>query len=283
MQHGTLLFSSAMDSEEQASTSAAAAAAAASTPMEVDDPPATSELYNSVIMRPVPFPLCFAALTNIYHTIEINGLDVNTVSNAIGNFLNSEQVNFLYIAGYRGTHADFFFEDLRNTLEEEPEIGFHTSLIMLATTPFQKNVVRVYDLDPLVPTHRDNHKIIEFRRTVPQYEPFNDEEFASFIYCGNTENGPTPRYECHNPRGLLCVRRSLSNRRACGICFWIPMKGKMQEPELLGMISDSDTEDQDEAAVSYPLGTHPRVYTNYLTSTDYDFKSSDTYDSNCEL
>lgn len=261
-----------MDSEEATAPEAQAAE---------PQPPLTSELYHSVIMRPVDFPFCFAALTNIYNTIDTNGLDVNTTANAIGCFLNNPDCNYLYIAGLSGSHADGFFADLRNALDEEPEICFHDSLDTLAGSPHPKHIVRLYDLNPQVPTKRQEHRILRFFLNT-EYDHFSPDEFSSYIFCGNGENGPIERYECKDPNNMLCVRTRFSNMRACGICFWIPIKGKLEDPILMDFIDEAPEYECDEAAVAHPLGVPPNVFKDFLSDTDYDFSSADTYNSDCE-
>lgn len=229
-----------------------------------------SELFLSVIMRPVRYPVCFAALTNIYTTVEINGLDVNAVANAIGTFLNDPEVNYLYICGRRHSHADGFFEDLRNALDEEPEIQFIPRVTDIERGGPPKKIVRVTRANAVVPTRPHQHRILEFGNSVDPYDNFGSDELCSFVYCGNSEDGPVEKFACKNEDGKLCVDRRISGREPCGSCFWVPLKGKLEEPTLMDFLGGETDHETDDGIVAHPLGIPPKVYRDILSTTDSD-------------
>lgn len=242
-----------------------------------------SDLFQSIIYTPVEYPECFAGNGPIKRTLEKNGLDPYTTGNAIGRFLCDFSVTHLYVAGYVNTHADLFFRDLKRVLSVEPEITFCENSDYLDETRGSKVIVRHFSLNRNYVTPTNEHVVLEFRKKAnSNYYAFNREQFAAFVYCANTEDGPNPVYKCRSDSGVLCVRRRYTGIRTCGVCFWIDEKPKLKTVRSLvfrGVL------EEDEGSVCYPLHIHPSVFTEQFGETDTEPipESDSEYDSEADF
>lgn len=225
-----------------------------------------SDLFLSLIMHPAQFPVLCGVHTNTYQNIVINGLDENTVANALGEFLNSLHVNTLYIAGSEDSHGEHFFRDMEIALRDEPEVGFLQSPDLHSGSPHPKKVVRLRRYVPPLPTRMGTHKILRFCRIDNSYRPFDKSDFCCFLYCGNTEDGPHANFRCRNPIGQLCVRRRYGGSRTCGVCFWCPVKKMLMQP--FPPLHEEDEDSIDEGCVADPLGVTRQFYRDHFSDTE---------------
>ncbi|AXB73057.1 putative psittacine PAV19 [Psittacine adenovirus 1] len=232
-----------------------------------------SELYLSLIMHPVQFPIICGAYTNTMYNIIANGMDENTAANALGEFFCSPLVNTLYIYGSTESHAEDFFTNLRNILSSEPELTFVESCDQLGPHLPQKRIVRVRHRMDSWPTPYSTHKILSFPIINHVYRPFCRDDFCCYLYCGNSEDGPLDIFRCRNPIGQLCIRKRFSGRRSCGICFWVPMKKRLKEPQPL--LTAEDDRFIDEGCVAEPLGVGGQFYRSRFSDVESDGPDSD--------
>lgn len=242
----------------------------------------TSELYISIIMTPVRYPRCFGGNTNVYKIIYRNAMDNNTVANALGQFLAWSKINTLYITGTTESHGEPFFHDLRVALQEEHEIKFFQSIEEAQRSTAAKKVVRIRSLIRGFPTLTSNHRALEFRnRNYQRYRHFNREDFATYIYCGNSENGPLHQFECRSSDGVLCIRRRYTGVKACKVCFWV---GRKMRLNAVTEFDPTELDEIDEGIIAEPLGIPEDIYSRHIDEeTDVaTMYSSDTYDSDCD-
>lgn len=241
---------------------------------EYPEEPTVSDLFLSIIMTPTGYPRCFGGNSNTLHDLAINGMDVGCAANALGRFLNSPEVKFLYIIGIYGSHADLFFANMVSVLQHEPEVDFHWNMFSAFRSPQPKQVVRVSRLGPDLPTPKNRHVGLWFTRTDHNsYRDICRHDFASFIFCGNSENGPLRQWECRSASGILCVRRRFSGMPSCPVCFWVGYK------EKLAAVTELDPREDlceiDEGCIVEPLGVPGSFFTKYMDDTDVDSVHSD--------
>ncbi|QEJ80748.1 hypothetical protein PAV19gp29 [Psittacine adenovirus 3] len=238
-----------------------------------------SALYLSLIMHPADFPLWCGAHTNTCRNIVANGMDENTVANALGEFFCSDEVNVLYIEGAVGSHAEPFFRDLEQCLRPEPELVFLRS--PAEVVPGAKFVIRLVGDNVELPTEAGTHRVLHFPRRGGGYRPFDRSDFCCFLYCGNTEEGPHGNFRCRNPTGRLCVRRRYGGGRTCGVCFWCPMKKRLERP--MPPLGEADEEFLDEGCVAEPLGVPRDFYRTRFSDAESDPPETDEEpDSECD-
>lgn len=247
------------------------------------DSKSVSELYLSVIMTAAGYPKCFGGNSPVYADIYRNGMDNNTVANALGQFLAWNEINTLYICGRRNSHAEPFFVDLRNALDEEPELTFFESIAESKLTFSPKKIIRVRNLRREFPTLSATHRALEFRNdNLNRYKPFNRVELAAYIYCGNSQDGPLHQFECRSRDGVLCIRRRYTGIRACKVCFWVGTKARL---DGVYPVNPAGAEDVDEGVVAEPLAVPDSVFQKYiLEETDVEtMNSDDSYESDCDF
>nr|WGL40778.1 hypothetical protein [Tawny frogmouth aviadenovirus A] len=241
------------------------------TAVEEEKPP--SDLYLSVIMTPVPYPKCFAALTPIYETLERNYLDVQPVSIALGQFLNNKTINTLYIYGEVDTNAWPFFQDMRAALEGEEELDFCSCIEEVEMSEKQKQVVFLSKYDYDIPTPSEKYWAIPLLTNKP-YTHFTREDLASLVACGNAKGGPNPKYACRSEQRMLCVRRRFIDKRTCGVCFKKPLRMRLEYPDRLNPAKDLPL--LDVGIVTEPLGIPRELYARVLSDTESDSFSEDS-------
>lgn len=248
-----------------------------------DQLPSTSPLFNSLIMTPVQYPFCFPSITPLYRTIIREGFDINAVAHAIATFLNDPLVNHLYIAGSAQSNAARFFIDLRHAIGNEVEVGFYCGLQQLLDSNKTKRVVLLVEYEGDLPTLACEHKGLNFMRNRIGYEPFTREHLASVVYNGNCHRGPIEYYECKSLTGFICVRRRYSHTKACGVCFWMPTKGRLIGPNYSRLRPEHDVvEFIDEGVVAEPLGVTEDLFRYYVSDTDISLHSDDGWDEDCD-
>lgn len=249
---------------------------------ETPEAPRVSDLFLSVIMTPTGYPRCFGGNSSTLHNLAVNGLDVCCAANAIGRFLNCEEVQFLYIIGHYGSHAHLFFQDLVSILEEEPEIDFHYNALSALRSPLPKHIVFVSSNCGGLLTPKYRHVGLWLPRTDhASYRPITRSDFAAFVFCGNSENGPLRQWECKNPNGVLCVRRRFSGRASCRVCFWVGYKEKLAA--VTELYPHEDLSEIDEGCFTEPLGVPGSFFTKYMDDTDVDsVHSGEERDSECD-
>ncbi|AIZ35790.1 hypothetical protein PAV19gp29 [Psittacine adenovirus 3] len=240
-----------------------------------------SALYFSLIMHPANFPLWCGAHTNTCRNIVENGMDENTAANALGEFFCSDRVNALYIGGAPDSHGELFFRDLERCLRGEPELVFLPSAAAYEGTPGVKFVIRAVDEESELPTEAGTHRVLHFPRRGGGYRSFDRSDFCCFLYCGNTEEGPHDYFRCRNPAGRLCTRRRYGGGRTCGVCFWCPMKKRLERPTP--HVSEEDEELLDEGCVAEPLGVPRDFYRSRFSDAESDPPETDEEpDSECD-
>lgn len=222
----------------------------------------TYNLFQSIIYTYVPFPKCFAGNGPLKSIFEINGLDPYVVANGVGRFLHDDSICFLYISGHDESHASLFFENLKTVLQNEP-ISFCSDSEQIHSAASGKIVVRHRSLNRTFKTEAPNHIVIEFRNTaVSKFLTFTKEDFAAFVYCGNSKEGPLETYKCRDRNNVMCVRRRFTNKKTCGVCFWVPEKNKMKYAIL------DKKRKLLEKSHSEPLQVPRELFAEYFSDTD---------------
>lgn len=225
-----------------------------------------SQLFLSLIMQPVHFPILCGAYTNTLRNIRANGMDENTAAHALGEFFSSSVLNTLYISGAHDSHADRFFSNLRSVLRSEPEVVFLQYSEDLSPTTNDKRVVRVRHSVVAWPTPPSEHRVMTFPLSDRSYRPFCRDDFCCYLYCGNTEDGPYEGFRCKNPNGELCLRRRVGGGASCGRCFWVPMKKRLKEP--YPPLRGDDAYMIDEGCVAEPLGVWGKFFRLHFSDSE---------------
>lgn len=210
--------------------------------------------YVDLIMTPVNVPGCLAANTRIFELFKENGFDVSAVANALGRWLCYGPVDTLYIQGYNADVGRCAYEDFKAALRFMPEITPLEGTADVLRVSGKKLVL----LNPFanVPTLPPRHVIFRFMNMIATPKRFSLYSLASFVACGNTENGPVEKYQCMEENGYLCVKAQFSNELPCGRCFSMGRKGRLRQTWF-----PSDWRNfVDEGVVCEPLGMCKEVY-----------------------
>ncbi|UJZ92527.1 hypothetical protein [Barthadenovirus sternae] len=223
----------------------------------------STTLYNSIINTTVDFPNCFAGNLQITTLLDINFANIAAVANAFGRFFTSDYINSLYIVGGDRSHALYFFNDLQCALESENELGFYTD--DMESTDGVKSIF----YKQIVPSNvSDNMIVLEFSDTSIPYEHFSRQDFASFVYCGNTEYGPIDKFACK--RHAICINRQFSHRRPCIVCNRPNRKERLKPVTILNVWSEDYL---DEGVAVEPLGIPKALFLMNFDTTDSDTDS----------
>lgn len=215
-----------------------------------------SNLYLSVIMTPVPYPQCFSGYSNIQKIIERNDLDINSVANTLGEFLNSDTINYLYLMGTSGSDAEKVFNCLQMAIGTEEEMVFVRKAEKTHVLRGKKKVILCSTLKDTLRTRTREHRVLTLNRRAQPHGEISREEFASFIYCGNSSNGPMPQYRCQNRAGILCVRGG----DTCNVCFASELRPRMREVPIENLNPPLADFLLDEGIVVEPLNTCKEVF-----------------------
>ncbi|WPS63605.1 ORF52 [Aviadenovirus phalacrocoracidae] len=234
------------------------------------NPKPVSDLFQAVIMTAVEYPRCFGSLSGVFKTIEANDMDVATAANAIARFLNDDGVHDLYICGCAASHAERFYEDLKASLDDEPEVAFVRERHAHWDTLREKRIIRSAEPPRRNPGRMRGYVSLLFTNTDPaRYHTFDRKDLAAYVYCGNSSDGPCKRFECRSLSGTVCVLNV--SKRLCRVCFRKGIKGKLDaiednhyEPEDVALV--------DEGVVAEPLGMPKEMFEYHFSDTD----SSDT-------
>lgn len=219
---------------------------------------ASYELYNSIIYTPVDFPNCFAGNLDITTILELNFANIASVANAFARFFIYADIKKLLIVGGPNSHALNFFNDLEHALKDEKELIFSVGNFEIEDL---KSVILLRDIDETI----DNSLVLNFLDTTVPYEHFSRKDFASFIFCGNTEYGPIKHFTCK--RKVICERRLLSRIRPCTICNRPNRKERLKPVNILNVLSEDYI---DEGVAVEPLGIPKALFMMNFDLTDSD-------------
>lgn len=214
-----------------------------------------SDLYLSIIMTHVNYPDCFGGNTAILRNIKRNHMDPAVVAHALAEFMCNPLKRYLYVTGSADSHAELFYNDLKNILQREYEVGFCEHLPLIFNMLTHKVIVRIHSTIRGFPTFPQEHVALEFNNyNIDTYEHFDREDFAAFVYCGNSDNGPISEFRCLRGDGLICNRHA--SFYSCGVCF-------VKTNHRLAPVNEfyfEDLESVDDGIVCEPLGIPHGVF-----------------------
>lgn len=225
---------------------------------------ATTDAYVDLIMTPVQRPWCYGHISTVCRILRENGFDVSAAANALARWLCAGPVDVLYVQPYNWEVGNAFFEDLAAALTGFVEVNVTRNVSEVLRLSGKKLVLLPPFRNP--PTIYPRHVIFRFMNTLAPVRRFTRQCLASFVYCGNTEDGPLNKYECMEDSGLLCIRASISLEHPCGNCFSNGIKGRLRNMLVPATIEDN----QDEGVVCTPLGVHEEIYVWEPPSEDSD-------------
>ncbi|UJZ92529.1 hypothetical protein [Barthadenovirus sternae] len=232
-----------------------------------------NELFVSVIMTPTEYPRCFAGNTPIAKTITKCGMDRYVVSAIFGEFLAYNKINTLYIAGDYDSFATPFFDDLRNALLQDYEVGFYSTPTEYMDKP--KRIVRICSEYEYLPTDPENHFTLRFlvKAGVHVYTHFSREDFAAYVAAGNTDDGPDRNMLCASPSGTVCLRLNYIDLTSCSKCFR-PSLWRTHNIDPVYIFYPSFMQEIDEGCVAESLAMPKYLYSYHID--DYDIQMSDS-------
>lgn len=215
-------------------------------------------------MTPVSPSRCFGRDTELYRIFSENGFDVSAAANALGRWLCSDVLDFLYIQPFNYEVGQAFMRDLREAIGHMDEIGFVDDFRNVLRVKARKKVAMLPPYCSPV-TIFPRHIILRFANSFSLPRRFSPLDLAVFLYCGNTEEGPDPVFECEEENGYICIDRDFGCEASCGKCFEMGIAQRLREPWLREDFSN----EVDEGVVAEPLGLPSTVYRWHLN--DYDF------------